>query len=76
MAIIIFLFQGLNVARGKTKHYNTNAIMQRIRKTLADGSGTLDTSLDDIQLRNRDQVVHICQLDPLKDDSLQCVLGE
>ena len=38
MAIVLFLFQGLNVAREKLNYYDTNAYAKD-KETLADGSG-------------------------------------
>ena len=43
MAIVLFLFQGLNVAREKLNYYDTNAYAKD-KETLADGSGAFGRS--------------------------------
>lgn len=75
MAIVLFLFQGLNVAREKLNYYDTNAYAKD-KETLADGSGAfgaVDAS-DQINIEgSRGTIVYI---GAEKSDSIGTVVQE
>ena len=75
MAIVLFLFQGLNVAREKLNYYDTNAYAKD-KETLADGSGACGAveASDQINIEgSRGTIVYI---GAEKSDSIGTVVQE